>query len=155
MTMPEQSLREHVRSVVLERLDQDADRRTEALTEFFGVTMGGADSVPMERLADLVPPLMSKLYLRWVNMFVERFFETVPMEQIELLCDGSAENNAAILLVYLMFLESKRMEEQIDKDLKDYGQEMAGAGDSGDLAANYIRAKMAQLGKTLRKQGDN
>lgn len=153
--MPEQSMREHVRSVVLEHLDQDADRRAEALTEFFGVTMGGVDAVPLEKLADLVPPLMSKLYLKWVEMFVERFFETVPQEQIQLLCDGSEENNAAILLVYLMFLESKRMEEQIDKDLMAYGREMAGAGDSGDLAASYIRAKMAQLGKTLKKQGDH
>ncbi|BBD07412.1 hypothetical protein [Desulfovibrio ferrophilus] len=155
MTMPETSMQEHVRSVVLERLDQDADKRTEALTEFFGVTMSGADTVAMDKLADLVPPLLPKLYEKWVGMFVERFFETVPKEQIELLCDGSDENNAAILLIYLMFLESQRMEDQIDKDLKEYGLSMTGADDTGDLASSYIRAKMTQLGKTIKKQGDN
>lgn len=151
MAMSEQSLREHVRTVVLDRLDQESDRRKEALTEFFGVTMGGADNVAMDRLAELVPPVLPKLYEKWVEMFVERFFETVPGDQVEHLCDGSEANNAAILLVYLMFLESERMEEQIDKDLREYGLTMTGADDTGDLAADYIRAKMAQLGKTLKK----
>jgi len=155
MALSIETLREHVRSVVLERLDQEADRRQEALSEFFGVTMGGEDSVPLEKLAELVPPILPKLYEKWVAMFVERFFETVPCEQIELLCDGTEQNNAAILLVYLMFLESKRMEEQIDKDLREYGFEMSGADDTGDLAASYIRAKMAQLGKRLKKHTEN
>lgn len=151
MAMSEQSMREHVRTVVLERLDQQGDRRKEALTEFFGVTMSGADSAATDRLAELVPPLLPKLYEKWVGMFVDRFFETVPADQVEHLCDGTEANNAAILLVYLMFLESERMEEQIDQDLREYGLTMTGSGDTGDLAADYIRAKMAQLGKTLKK----
>lgn len=155
MGMSQDAMREHVRSVVLERLDQDADRRKEALSEFFAVTMGQVSSATTETVADLVPPILPKLYDKWVGMFVERFFEMVPVEQIELLCDGSEENNAAILLVYIMFLESERMEEQIDKDLKEYGLKMTGADDTGDLAADYIRAKMTQLGKELNGHGEN
>lgn len=155
MAMSIDSQREHVRSVILERLDQEAERRTEALSEFFSVTMGEADSRAIDRLSELVPPILPELYEKWVGMFLDRFFETVPAEQMELLCDGSDDNNAAIILVYLMFLESERMEAQIDKDLREYGLKMTGADETGDLAAEYIRAKMTQLGKTLKKAGDN
>lgn len=150
MEMSVTSQREHVRSVIMERLDQEAERRAEALAEFFSVTMGEADARAVDRLSELVPPILPELYEKWVGMFLERFFETVPADQMAHLCDGSDDNNAAIILVYLMFLESERMEAQIDQDLREYGLKMTGADDTGDLAANYIRAKMAQLGKTLK-----
>lgn len=155
MSLSDASLREHVRGVVLERLAQESGRRAEALGEFFSVTMGEADARAVDRLSGLVPPILPELYEKWVGMFVERFFETVPADQVGLLCDGSEENNAALILVYLMFLESERMEAQIDADLREYGLRMAGADDDGDLAAAYIRAKMAQLGKSLKGRGDN
>lgn len=154
MSADDTTLREHVRSVVMERLDQGDDRREEAIREFLNVTMA-ADPAATARAAQLVPKLMGELYEKWVGMFVERFFETVPGDQVELLCDGTDENNAAICLVYIMFLESERMEKQIDDDLKAYGLEMTGADDTGDLAASYIRAKMAQMGKKLKSHGDS
>ncbi len=154
MSLSENALREHVRSVVLERLDQGDDRRAEAVAEFLGVTMN-VDPEAAGRAAELVPPLMAELYEKWVGMFVERFFETVPAEQVAQLCDGSQENNAALCLVYVMFLESARMERQIVEDLAAYGREMSGSGDSGDLAASYIRAKLAQLGRDVKPGGDN
>ena len=149
------AMREHVRTVVLDRLGQESERRAEALTEFFSVTMGEADPRAVDRLAEMVPPILPELYEKWVEMFLDRFFETVPTEQMELLCDGTGDNNAAIILVYLMFLESERMEAQIDTDLREYGLQMTGSDDSGDLAATYIRAKMTQLGKTLKGAGDD
>ncbi|WP_461211155.1 hypothetical protein [Desulfocurvus sp. DL9XJH121] len=155
MSLAREAMREHVRGVILERLDREAGRRAEALTEFFAVTMADADPRAVDRLAELVPPVLPELYEKWVAMFLERFFETVPMDQLEHLCDGSEGNNAALILVYLMFLESERMEAQIDKDLREYGHKMTGADDAGDLAAAYIRARMAKLGKDLRGSGDN
>lgn len=149
MSRSVEELREHVRGAVTRRIDSDEDRRKEAVYEFLAVTMS-ADHATMERAAELVPPVMTDLYAKWVEMFLDRFFETVPQEQIELLCDGTPENDAALALVYIMFLESERMEEQIDKDLREYGLEMTGAEDMGDLAADYIRAKMAQLGKEIK-----
>jgi len=154
MSLSDAGLREHVRGVILERLDQSEDRRRDAVSEFMGVTMGVGSDIS-DRAAQLVPPLMDELYEKWVGLFVERFFETVPFEQIELLCNGTKENNAALCLVYVMFLESERMENQIDEDLRAYGTKMSGADDTGDLAASYIRAKMAQMGRTLKKHKVN
>lgn len=152
MSLSDKALREHVRAVVMERLEGGDGRREEAVSEFLTVTMG-VDQDTASRTAELVPPLMAELYDKWVGQFVERFFETVPAEQIELLCDGSEENNAALCLVYVMFLESARMEEQIPKDLSEYGMKMTGAGDTGDLAASYIRAKLDQLGRLVKPGG--
>lgn len=152
MSAADAALREHVRSVVMERLEGGEGRREEAVSEFLTVTMA-VDQHTARRTAELVPPLLAELYDKWVGQFVERFFETVPAEQIELLCDGSEANNAALCLVYVMFLESARMEEQIPRDLAEYGMRMTGAGDTGDLAASYIRAKLDQLGRLVRPGG--
>ncbi|NJB66540.1 hypothetical protein GGQ74_000180 [Desulfobaculum xiamenense] len=144
-------MRAHIREVLLRKLDQTAERRREALVEFFGVTMGEADQRATERLAEIVPPLLPQLYEKWIAMFLDRLFETVPMPQLETLCDGTDDNNAALILIYLMFLESERMEKQIDKDLHQYGLAQTGNdSDMGDLASCYIRAKMAQLGREIK-----
>lgn len=149
-------LRAHVRAVVLGRLERlgREELRREAVSEFLGVTLG-ADPDTARRTAALVPPLMDELYARWVDMFVERFFETVPPDQIGLLCDGSEHNDATLCLVYVMFLESARMERQMDQDLRDYAARMSGADDTGDLAASYIRARMTRLGAALKGPSNN
>ncbi len=147
------SHREYIRKVILERLDKNMGSRGEALQEFFSVTMSGADTRAVEKISELVPPLLPELYEKWVGMFLERFFETVPVEQIQALCSGKPDDDATLILIYLMFLESERMEAQIDKDLRAYGVQMTGAKDNGDLAASYIRAKMGQLGKELKGPG--
>ncbi len=144
-------LRAHVRAVVLGRLERlgREELRREALSEFFTVTLG-ADPGTAGRTAALVPPLLDELHARWVDMFVERLFETVPGEQLGLLCEGGEQNDAALCLVYVMFLESERMERQRERDLLEYAARMGGADDTGDLAASYIRARMARLGAALK-----
>jgi type IV secretory pathway VirB6-like protein len=78
-------------------------------------------------------------------MFAARMFETVPREQIETLCDGSEDNDAALSLAFIMFLESARMERQIAEDLSCLdalaGGRGAGAAAEFVLAQREIAAK--------------
>jgi hypothetical protein len=151
MTPERERRRAHVRAVVLGRLERlgREELRREALSEFFTVTLG-ADPGTARRTAALVPPLMDELHARWVDLFAERLLETVPGEQLDVLCAGGAENDATLCLVYVMFLESARMEERRERDLLEYAARMSGADDAGDLAASYIRARMARLGAALK-----
>jgi hypothetical protein len=75
----------------------------------------------------------------------------VDAANVELLCDGTDDNNAALVLAYIMFLESARMEKQIDEDLRQHGMGVSGADDLGDLAASYIRAQMARVAKGVNE----
>ena len=142
----ERMLREHLTGVLLEKTEaQGAAERTEAVKEFLAVTMTASDDRAAERVAEFVPPLLPELYRKWIGMFVDRLFETVPREALNALCDGADESNAAIVLAYVMFLESERMEKQIDADMKILA---AGADENGEmeeLAAGYIRTHMLRL----------
>jgi hypothetical protein len=140
----------HIFSVILAKVEeQDESRRAEALAEFMSIT-GTAGSAP-ETVAELIPPLMHDLYEKWITMFIDRLLETVDAANVELLCDGTDDNNAALVLAYIMFLESARMEKQIDEDLRQHGMGDPGADDLGDLAASYIRAQMARVAKDVNE----
>ncbi len=139
-------IREHIFSVIINKVEeQDEAKRLEALNEFMAVT--GTAGNASDKVASLIPPIMHDLYEKWITMFIDRLLETVPPENIELLCDGSDDNNAALVLAYIMFLESARMEEQIDKDLAEHGLNVSGNDELGDLAADYIRTQMAKIAK--------
>lgn len=144
--MSPKQIREHIFAVIMGKVEeQDETKRQEALAEFMSVT-GTAGNAP-EQVASLIPPLMHELYAKWITMFIDRLMETVPAQNIELLCDGTNDNNAALVLAYIMFLESARMEKQIDKDLTEHGMHVTGQDDLGDVAANYIRTQMAKIAK--------
>ncbi|QJB57162.1 hypothetical protein [Pseudodesulfovibrio sp. zrk46] len=144
MSMDQKQIREHIFSVIINKVEeQDEGKRLEALNEFMAVT--GTAGNATEQVASLIPPLMHDLYMKWITMFIDRLLETVPVKNIELLCDGSDDNNAALVLAYIMFLESAKMEKQIDEDLKQHGLAASGNNDLGDLAANYIRAQMSKI----------
>jgi len=144
--MDPKQIRQHIFSVIINKVEeQDEAKRQEALSEFMAVT--GTAGNAGDQLASLIPPIMHDLYEKWITMFIDRLLETVPPENIELLCDGSDDNNAALALAYIMFLESAKMEKQIDEDLKEHGLSTAGDNDLGDLAANYIRTQMAKVAK--------
>ncbi|OGR40623.1 MAG: hypothetical protein A2051_13070 [Desulfovibrionales bacterium GWA2_65_9] len=73
------------------------------------------------------------------------------------MCDGSAENAAALTLAYVMFLESARMERQIDEDMAALGAGAAAQGQCqdpalADMAASYIRARIGVLAEKAKKQ---
>jgi hypothetical protein len=143
-------LRKHIVEVILEHVSRDEARRREALSEFFGVTLPAVDDAQTQRLAELVPPLLPVLYEKWANMFAARLFETVPEEQIEDLCRSGEKNRATLLLVYIMFMESERMEKQVAQDLRAHGLQMAPEAGQ-DAVASYLRARLSSLAAEARK----
>lgn len=144
MSMTPKQIREHIFQVIINKVEeQDEAKRQEALAEFMAVT--GTAGNASDKVSELIPPIMHDLYVKWITLFIDRLLETVDAKNIELLCDGSDDNNAALVLAYIMFLESARMEKQIDEDLREHGMKVSGEDDLGDLAANYIRAQMVKI----------
>ncbi|MGE4440352.1 MAG: hypothetical protein AB7D27_02560 [Desulfomicrobium sp.] len=145
MSLSLAQMRAHIFLVILDKFSGDSERRQEALTEYFLVTMPNVPEDAAKRLAELIPDLMPELYSKWIGEFADRLFETVPDEQLQHLCDGTVENNAALGLVFLMFMESERMEKQTEDDLREYALKHSGGDDMGDLVAEYLRGKVAAL----------
>ena len=145
MPMTQAQMRAHIFLVILDKFSNSEDRRREALSEYFLVTMPNVSQEAADRLAGLIPDLMPELYSKWIGEFAERLFETVPDEQLQHLCDGTVENNAALGLVFLMFMESERMEKQVEDDLRSYALRHSGSDDMGDLVAAYLRGKVDAL----------
>jgi hypothetical protein len=155
MDATEQDLRAYIETVLMERVAQnDAERRAEALRDYLTVSRAAADNRTAEELAGMIPPVLPALYRKWIRMFIKKLFETATAEQIATLCDGTAENAAALLLAYLMFLESERMERQVLDDLRSLGESQSAVAegpDQADVAATYIRARVAQLAAEMKK----
>lgn len=141
---------QHITTVLLNALERSTATRTEALRDFFTLNAISRDSQEGEALAALTPALLPSLYKKWIALFSTRLLETIPADQLSELCNGTPENNAALTLTYLMFLESERMEKQIEKDLKAYALEQTGNADNGDTLAAYIRARMEMLAAKLK-----
>ena len=144
--MDSNAVKTHIFSVIMNRVEaQDDEKRREALAEFMAVT-GTAGNTP-NQVAELIPPIMHDLYEKWVTLFIDRLMETVDLQNIELLCDGTDDNNAALVLAYIMFMESARMEKQIAQDLHEHGLKASDDNDLGNLAASYIRNQMTRIAK--------
>lgn len=142
-------LHAHVRAVVLARFCRDDASRAEALGDYLAVSCPGVEAETAKQLAALVPPVLPQLYAGWAVMFADRLLETVPIEQVRHLCDGSRENETALLLAFLMYLESETMERRMAEDIATYGLERSGEDDGGALVADYIRARMARFRQDL------
>lgn len=145
MSMSDAQIREHVLGVVMSRLDSGPERRKEALREYFGVSMPALSEQEKDCLVECIPSVMPSLYRRWTHLFAARLLETVPRDQLEHLCDGGQANDASLLLVFIMFLESERMEKQTAEDLEAYGRAMSGHPDLGGLASEFLRTRLAAL----------
>ncbi len=145
MPLTQAQMRAHIFLVILDKFSNTEERRREALAEYFLVTMPNVSQEAADRLAGLIPNLMPELYSKWIGEFADRIFETVPDEQLQHLCVGTAENNAALGLVFLMFMESERMERQTEEDLRAYALKHSGGDDMGDLVAAYLRGKVDAL----------
>jgi len=133
-----------IREVIMNKVSMDADRRSEALYEYFGVSLPGMDREAARILADNAPPLLPALYEKWTFMFFKRLMETVPSEQLELLCDGQEESDGAIALAYLMFMESERMEKQVAEDLKECGLSRDADPQSAAVMGEFIRMEISK-----------
>lgn len=164
--MNREEMRSHILQAVLGRLDLDPARRAEALRDFLALSLPGMGENAVEAVAARVPELPRALYEKWINLFIDRLFETITPEQLADLCDGSSANNATLGMVYLLFMESARMEKQVADDLAALGRSEPGrAGDAGrngfsdasaaeaDALALYLKARLAQkTGRTAKKQ---
>lgn len=148
-------LRARMTGLLMARVDQDQERRAEALRDYLSVTQAVVEQGGAEALARMVPPLMPSLYRRWIGMFLERLFETATPEQLAVLADGSEENAAALALAFVMFLETERMERQMAEDLQAFGAAADLGGEEArmaDLAASYLRARVATLAEKDAKK---
>lgn len=155
MPLTQAQMRAHIYLVILDRFSNSEERRREALVEYFLVTMPNISEEAAERLAGLIPDVMPELYAKWIGEFSDRLLATVPDDQLQHLCDNSAGNNAALGLVFLMFMESGRMEKQAEDDLRSYARRHSGADDMGDLVAQYLRSKVAALREDINGPAEN
>ncbi len=140
--------RVHIRDTVLARVSTTPQRRREALQEFLGVTRPDLGGEAAMALAENVPPLWPGLHEKWADMFAARLLETVPDDQVALLCDGSPENAASLTLAYLMFLESERMERQVAADIEAYRAEHPELAREGlEMVESALKCRAAALRK--------
>lgn len=138
MTDPVADLGRRARNILLARIARTDDAgRAEALTAFVGLSRPDLGPDAAAIVAETAPRLLPQLTEKWVGMFVDRLLETVPHVQIAELCDGSAENEAALALAYVMFLESARMEKQMAEDLA--AADPSENADAADAAAEVCR----------------
>lgn len=145
------ALRETARNALLRRVARTDDAgRAEALAAFVGMARPDLDAEAVRVVAETTPRLLPALTEKWIGLFVDRLFETVPLPQIEMLCDGSEENEAALALAYVMFLESERMEKQMAEDLAALN--MPAGEDGSDLAADLCR-RLAMVEEKRRQAG--
>ncbi len=93
----------------------------------------------MAQIVSQAPSLISTLHAKWIDMFIERLQETASPQHVELLCDNTSGNNAALLLAYTMFLESERMEQIVEQDIH------------GMMTANFAESALCDsIGAQLR-----
>lgn len=144
-------LREKARAALMRRVARTDDAgRAEALAAFVSMARPDLGTDAARVLAEKTPRLLPTLTEKWVGMFVDRLFETVPSAQIAILCDGTEENEAALALAYVMFLESARMEKQMAEDLA--ACDLPAGEDGSDLAAEVCR-RLAMVEEQRRRVG--
>jgi len=109
-------LRLHIHKVLYQRSLESQANRQETIREILGALR--PDLAPEKAVcaAETAPAPLPEMHRKWIGLFVDKLFETAPLPQLEILCDGSEENNAALALAYAMFLESERMEGMIAQD---------------------------------------
>lgn len=140
-------LRLHIHKVLYRRILDSQENRQEAISELLGATRPDLTPAAAACVAEAVPPLLPELHRKWIGLFVDKLFTTAPPAQIEVLCDGREENNAALALAYVMFLESERMEKVIEEDMS--AVEALGhydlAGAAASLCARLTRVEESIL----------
>jgi len=152
MARSDLEIRAFAHRAVMRRLAAGDAGRAHALREYLAVSMPNVAEDEAARLADLVPPLLGELYVRWADMFVDRLLETVPREALDELCSGREQDEAALALAFIMFLESERMETVVQEDLERYGRERSGESDAGAVAAAFLRNRIAELARSQEER---
>ncbi len=137
--------RAHIINTVLARLSRSPERRAEALKDFLALNLPLGEDAAAE-LSNLIPQAPDTLYQKWAGLFADRLLETLPQDQLAELCDNSPDNSAALVLTYLMFMESARMERQIADDLRALGPHAQDDG-MGALPASRLNAAISSPDK--------
>ncbi len=140
--MEEAKIKEYIRKIIMNKCLGDEEARQDALAEFIAMTMPNIDEGAVKNIKSMIPPI-ADLYEKWANMFIERLLETVPRNQVEELCSGTTENDSALVLVYIMFMESERMEKQVAEDISEFAPNQN--DEAGNIASEYIRSKLALI----------
>ena len=143
------AIRSHLIATVTNRIDDSFARRSEALQEFMDVTLPNIEKDASAEISQHVPTLPPKIYQKWAEMFADRMLQTVKLDQLEDMCDNTEESNATIALVYLMFMESERMEKQITEDLAEHGVESSKTDEVGNFLGDYLRTALGARGEAL------
>ena len=143
--MDRRTLHSVIVEMVLEAVSRSGPRREEAIREFLGVSRPDVPAEEAKRFAELIPPLMPELYAGWAGQFADRLLETATQEQLEDMTRGDEQGRAILLLVYLMFMESERMQAKVSEDLCAYAREQSLSDELGNAAANFIRAGLSAM----------
>lgn len=136
----------HIHKVLYQRTLDSQDGRQEAIRELLGAVRPDLSPDAAACVAETVPPLLPALHRKWITMFVDKLFETAEQQQVEILCDGTEENNAALALAYVMFLESERMEQVIAQDLESL--ESLGGEGMAEIAASLC-ARLSRVEESI------
>lgn len=123
----------YIHKLLYRRVLEAQDGRQEAIRELLGAVRPDMSAQAAACVAETLPPLLPELHRKWIGQFVDSLLATADPQQMAILCDGTEENNAALALAYVMFLESERMEAEIAKDLA--GIESLGGVGLADVAA--------------------
>ena len=134
--------RQFVFTTLMGRFASNHARRHEALSDVLGLTVPGVDETAAQSIARLVPMLPQSMYEKWVNLFCDTFFATTPQSQLAHLCTPGEENEAVLALVFLMFMESARMEQVIAQDLRTLGIAVGSSDEEGAAIGLWLRQKM-------------
>ncbi|WP_290919499.1 hypothetical protein [Halodesulfovibrio sp.] len=146
------AIREHLIATVMDRIDDSTGTRSEALKEFMDVTLPNIGKDASAEISQHIPTLPDTIYKKWAEMFADRMLQTVKTAQLVDMCDNTEESNATIALVYLMFMESERMEEQIAKDLAELGVEAGNTDEVGNFLGDYLRTALGARGEEQVQQ---
>lgn len=141
--MTEQEMRSFITRTIMERYTSVSEDREETLADVLGVLLPQETAGTVREAARMAPALPASLYERWADLFAQRLLETVPHDQVADLCQGTAESEATLALVYVMFMESERMEKVVSDDLRLLGFVSPEEGAAAALVGSWLRARMA------------
>ena len=142
--MIDQEIRACIIATILERFSAQKEHRQAALRDVLGITVTHVDERALEHFASQVPELPEELYGKWATLFCERLMETIPGTQLVDLCAGTVESEATLALVYVMFMESERMEKIVAADLQALGVSLSSPDDDSTLLGAWLKARMTQ-----------
>ena len=134
--------KEYIVSTIVARFGQQNNLRHNAISELLDVTLPHLDKAAIAGIAAMVPELPTSLYTKWAELFAQRLLETVSPRQINDMCNGTQEGLATLSLVFIMFMESEKMEKIVAEDLAALGASATDADSPTSLLATWLKYKM-------------